>query len=403
MKSQNLVVLRNLTEEQVENWKKQFVRPGKTSSESIWRRSQESYNAKTSGWKSEFDIRRRMLQYKYDLALEKKGGKVNLVCKNFYIWLNLTLPKNELENFITRNKNILKNNKYVEKTKNLFIKNKIKISFTPNKYGKLDLKNGAKEKFEKNGYANVLVLITNYNPKENEFKKIWDVLDVGYRKILKPGIPKVEPLTREIIEKYLPAEVEIGSGGSYEIGVMPLHNLHHYFYISDENKMSYFGGDNDNLLKDFTDNEEKFLQKTCGVITTGLKVKEGIFHKNLAKMYEAGKFIGKINVNSFDGLHLRSGTIKENYLRKYQRKQLRPTFKRQKKSKALFVIGLHADRRQTQQQAREQGLQIIHIDSEGFLGDKLTDYKKESMQDSDILIRAKASEFGKILQDILKK
>ena len=404
MKNKSIVLLKNVNKTVLDNWNKQFVKPKNTSLESVWRRTQEPYNSDKSGWKNENDKRRRMLQFKYDIGIQNYKKQNNLICKNFYIWLHLTLPMQELESYLERNKNILKKNKYKELKPNIFIKDNYQIVFKKNVFHKVDVDNANKNMYQKLNYETLEVIISNYNTKESQFDKIWGVLEVGYRNILKSGTPQIVPLSVELIEKYLPAEVEIGSGASYEIGIPPLHNLHHYFYISDKNKKSYFGGNDDNLIKDFSDNEEKFLKKTAEIITSSIKIKEGIFHKNLTEMYKKKFFIGNINVNSFDALHLRSGVIKEKFLRDWNKDKLRPIFSKQKKSKALFVIGLHADRRQTQQYAREQGLKIIHVDSEGFSRDNfITKYSKESMQDSDILIRAKASEFGKVLQKILSK
>ncbi len=401
-KNTGTVLLKNMNAEVLKNWKQQFGK--KPYLESVWRRTQESYNTNKSGWKSEEDFRRRMVQFKYDFAVIKQEGSNNLICKKMFIWLHLSLPKVELEKYLKRNIDILKKNRYTENDADIFTKKEYTVSFKKNIPSKLDLENGTQEKFTKKGYETLEMLISNYEVRETALGKPWETLEVGYRKILKSGTPEIKPLSVDLIEQYLPAEVEIGSGASYEIGVPPLHNLHHYFYVSDEGKNFYLGGDNDNLLKDFSDNEDIFLKKTCKVVTKSIKVKEGVFLKNLYKMYKQKKFIGKINVNSFDGLHLRSGLIKEKFLREWSKDKLRPIFERQKKSKALFVVGLHADRRQTQQYAREQGLQIIHIDSEGFEKDTfIKNYAKESLQDGDILIRAKASEFGKVLAKILKK
>lgn len=60
-----------------------------------------------------------------------------------------------------------------------------------------------------------------------------------------------------------------------------------------------------------------------------------------------------------------------------------------KRAKSLICFGAHADRKQVEKQARENGLKVIYIDPECFYNKTFEPYPIEGPKDNDIILRMK--------------
>ncbi|WP_063759917.1 aminotransferase class I/II-fold pyridoxal phosphate-dependent enzyme [Streptomyces sclerotialus] len=95
---------------------------------------------------------------------------------------------------------------------------------------------------------------------------------------------------------------------------------------------------------------------------------------------------GPVLTHNFDVLAARAG-LAECFVRRYD--QMVPDVEFVDGAKALLVIGLHADRRQVA--ARARGMQVIHLDPEGFQHDSVFHpYPLEGPQDGDLVCNAPA-------------
>ena len=84
--------------------------------------------------------------------------------------------------------------------------------------------------------------------------------------------------------------------------------------------------------------------------------------------------------------------LREKFIRRFEESHISPKFTFHPQAKSLFVFGLHADRRKTQEAARKKGLKIVYIDTEGFLvDDKFYPYPLENLEAGDYLYKENAS------------
>ncbi|MFD5763639.1 hypothetical protein ACFWIZ_53145, partial [Streptomyces sp. NPDC127044] len=74
-------------------------------------------------------------------------------------------------------------------------------------------------------------------------------------------------------------------------------------------------------------------------------------------------------------------------------------------AKALLVVGLHADRRHVAKRARAAGLQVFHVDPEGFRRSDGSwfEYPLEAPQTGDIVVRATAPDAIGDVERLLNK
>lgn len=97
--------------------------------------------------------------------------------------------------------------------------------------------------------------------------------------------------------------------------------------------------------------------------------------------------MGTVFNNNFDRL-VKRFNIPEKILRIYDKGTYLPKVEFDKNAKSLICIGTHADRRQVQRQARQEGKQIIFIDPEGFYGENgFEPYLIEGPKTGDIILK----------------
>lgn len=111
-------------------------------------------------------------------------------------------------------------------------------------------------------------------------------------------------------------------------------------------------------------------------------------HHALKALHDAGHFVGPVLQHNFDLLAARAG-LDECFVRRYDQKI--PPVPFHPEAKALLVVGLHADRRSVEKRARERGMKVFFIDTEGLeeFG-KYMPYPLEGPQHGDVIVKAEA-------------
>jgi hypothetical protein len=193
---------------------------------------------------------------------------------------------------------------------------------------------------------------------------------------------------------FLPAQVEIGCGPSYEAGVPALDFLHDIYCVTNRlSKQFVFGVRQDRLLELLCADARAGLEVFSTMFRKCFLAKPTRFHSTLEEFARSGYVVGDIITNNFDGLVARSG-LTEKFVRRYEETHIIPDIEFHPRAKSLIVVGSHADRRRIQAAARDVGLKVIYIDPEGYqrADGRFDPYPLESPQSEDILIPLGATE-----------
>lgn len=384
--------------------KSKGTRNDKTVEESLWRRTQDIRNRNVSGWKDKNDKRRKVVYYRHEYDLDKSGGVPVVVLAGTYVYACLTLPKNEIEEYVGVLSSSLKRGGW-----NLLRDNQLSSIYQSNdllldivRYKKTEQHPFEYDKFPKE-YQSLEVRLYSRNTKVDErlLTKPWTVLRSGLRRKLKRGQPKYLDNPSDILQ-FLPAQIELGCGPSYEAGVPPLHELHYRYSINEPlSKKFIISATEDHFLVDLiSDTEKKYIELT-DIFVKILSARLTSFYSVLGKLFSCGQLVGPVITNNFDGLHLKLG-LNELYVRKYEESKIVPKINFDSRAHSLLVVGSHADRRFIQESARQRGLQVIYIDPEGWLiENEFFPYPLESPQDQDIIFKKTASEFFLELEKVL--
>lgn len=385
------VLLDNLDKDTQSRWQKQFVIPGRSTIDGIWRRTQCFENKDKSGWKSKNDMRRKMVHYfdTFDVFKRKKDYIFTLT--EPFLWVHYTFPKEEIKHFDILVEQSLK--KWNQLSKNTYTCGDLVLNIDSNKPEKDFME------FPDNYlYRSYTLSRQGYSIPTNVKDEPWDVLKTGIRPIKKRGNPKKISNLSEI-KKYFPAHFELGCGPSIEAGIPPLHFLHDVFYISNPKTSKFILDlDKDNLIPNILSNPELFYLKSSIPYQKALTAPVTKFYRMLKTFKDKKLLLEPIISNNFDGLPSFLG-LKEKYVRQYKESKIIPKINFNSKAKSFIVIGSHADRRRTQESARKAGLKVVYIDPEKFSNDH--PYPLESPQDEDILINMTAQQFADALQKIL--
>lgn len=217
------------------------------------------------------------------------------------------------------------------------------------------------------------------------------------------GNPEIKTDLHEI-ERYFPMQVELGCGPSIEAGIPPLHYLHTLYQVSEPIKGNFiFGPDKDTFISDFVNNPKDFLKRSSKLYLNALTTKTTPFYQLLKHLNQKNIVVGDIITNNFDGICTLIG-LNEKFVRRFEEQQVVPIINFHPQARSLLVIGVHADRRRVEKQAREKGMKIIYIDPEGYIdqNNSFTPYPLESIQDNDILFHLTAQQFTDLWKNTFK-
>lgn len=397
------LVCDELEDEDIKLWKDVYAKTigtetDKTVEESLWRRTQSAKNKKVSGWKNTNDKRRKVVYYRHKYALSTENCDnpcISLV--STYVYICLTLPKKEIAEYLSLIRNSLEKGGW-----NLLenLGNKIKKYRAGKMILEVSLYNKTEQHlFEYDKFPNeyqtleIKVYSDNFIIDQQLLKKPWNVLRCGLRKKMKRNKPTYLDNPQDIFN-FLPAQVELGCGPSYEAGVPPLHELHYRYSINEPlSKKFIIKAKDDLFLTELISNTSKKYLELADIFASILHAQSTIFYQVLKKLFQEKFLVGDIITNNFDGLHLRLG-LKELYVRKYEESVIVPKINFHPDARSLIVVGSHADRRFIQESARKQGLKVIYIDPEGWwIKNKFFSYPLESPQKEDIIFKKTASKF----------
>ncbi|WP_421828362.1 hypothetical protein [Larkinella sp.] len=379
----------------------------KTIEESLWRRNQDLRNQAQSGWTSEEDKRRKLFyyQYHYDL-LQDKHAVPYIGLTSLCIYICLSLPDTEIDIYIKTMLNCAKRGgwKINEESHsnwsivfgdlicevNLFSKsylNPLDTTQLPNTYSSLEF----------------IFRSSNFTITQELLKKPWAVLESGMRNKLVPGNPTITSDLATIL-KYFPAQLEIGCGPSFEAGVPALHDLHSLYSINDPfTKRFILDPAEDKFLIKLFENPVDCLLDATHIFRKMITAPITPFYYAVAELYKYGYLVGPIITNNFDGIHLRLG-LPEIFVRRYEDNAIVPVIDFHPDCRSLLVVGVHADRRGIQEQARNLGLKIIVIDPEGWFTNtgEFVPYPLEAQADEDYVIQGTAGYCLTQLVDIIR-
>ncbi|MEK7066378.1 MAG: hypothetical protein AAB965_02275 [Patescibacteria group bacterium] len=392
-----IVIDTKLDNEALKKWQVQFVDTGRTALEGLWRRTQEEVNKKLSDWEDAGDKRRRILHYRdqYELA-KQEDGTYSLLVTNPYLWLSVSLPESEMKEYLNKFHSALEKGNWdkikedgalsIYRNEDLYFK-----IISPVTYQE-DARAG--RTFPADYVSLDVTLSSGDSGVTEEFKEHpWAVLDTGVRQLDVRGNPKVITDFKDLSD-LLPAQMSLGCGPSIEAGIPPLHYLHGVYYVTNRETGKFIlGPKKDNLLIEIAEDPKSFFQKSSVPYQSALRSKPTDFYLLLGELHREGKLVGPIITNNFDGLSSCVG-LTERYVRKYSEQHITPHIDFDPGAKSLLVIGEHADRRRIHHSAREQGLNVIYIDPEGYGTESgFISYPLESAQDRDFLIKMTAAEF----------
>ncbi|MGI5842485.1 MAG: hypothetical protein ACOX6H_04270 [Christensenellales bacterium] len=358
--------------------------------EGMWLRDQRKANANQSGWKDESTARRRYIHFYDKYVVEKVGEDSYLSIKDIYLTVTNTLPKDEIDEYKNKIFNALKSQNYKKEGDNFYTKSRIEVLLFDYENHPKNAETGAT--FPEN-YASFDVIIkTEGNQWQSHYNRMWEHSTKMYRLPDKRENPHYETDIKAL-KQFLPAQIEMGCGPSIEVGIPPLYEMHETYKVQNHETRKFYFSNQDDLVLSIILDHQKMYEKFAAVPVFCLEAKHSDAYKIFGKAYKQGHFIGTVYNNNFDRLVTRLD-IPEIILRIYEKKTYLPKIKFDDGAKSLICIGCHADRRQVQKQAREQGLKVVFVDPEGFCeNDKFVSYPIEGPQKEDIIYKMTFTEF----------
>ncbi|MDP1690275.1 MAG: NUDIX domain-containing protein [bacterium] len=388
-----LILLDNLDINYISRWQHQFLDPGRKSLEGIWRRTQNKENHDKSGWEETTDMRRKMVHYIDEFDMKDFGNYAQLLLVSPYLWVHYAFPDSEIEVLDQIIDSSLKqwerrDGHYVLEDL-IFIIDKAKPPLDDVVFPK--------------GYSfrSYTLLERGAVVSTEKQREPWDILKMGIRKIQRRGHPKKIQQVGKIVE-FLPAHLELGCGPSIEAGIPPLHYLHDVFGISDPQTGQFLLDlTKDTLIPSILRDPRAFYRRSSLPYRQALTAPLTDFYQVIKKFYERGLILDPVITNNFDGLPSLIG-MKEQYVRRYAESEIIPKIDFNPEARALIVVGSHADRRRTQEAARQAGLQVIYVDPERFEQSGKA-YPLEAPQDEDFVINMTGQEFAEELEGLSKR
>jgi len=380
-----------ITELQKEVFDKYFTEEdGTFLFEGMWLRDQREKNKNQSGWVDESTRRRRYVHFVDHYGVVTEEGKNFLAIVSAYLCVCNTLPKEELDVYTAEILEILQRKGFEKVEENHYKKENFEVLL---KFYDNHPKNGEGNVTFPDNYRSVdLFIFSSGNEFLNHYNRMWEHSTKMFRIPEQRENPEyLEDV--EQIRKYIPAQVEMGCGPSIQAGIPPLHGMHETYKVQNHLTRKFYFSSADILIQQVLENPLEMYKKFATVPILCLTAEHTHAYKLFDKYYKKGLFVGTVYNNNFDRLVKRLG-IPEFILRIYDKNKYLPKIDFDPRAKALICFGTHADRRQVQKQAREQGLQVIFVDPEGFDTENgFESYPLEGPRDEDIIFKMTFSDF----------
>ncbi|MFH8981179.1 SIR2 family protein [Streptomyces varsoviensis] len=389
------IVVDQLTPQQERDWHTFFGTEGadrpRDIEEGIWRRTQEQATAAQSHWRPG-DARRRMVHYRYRYGLATTTGAPALALRQFYLYHHAAAPAEEIGAHWETVRTALRTGGWKPEDGG-WVRGDLRA--TPTLRSAPHPEDIRARRTLPSGYACLDVQITSsgYVPPPATRRRPWQVLAGGIRRKASPGTFRRIPDLAALAD-FLPFQVEIGCGTSWEAGIPALHRLHEIYRVTtrEDGAPGAHGfilrPQDDPLLTEFLAAPEEKAEECVEMYRACFQARPTPALTALKELHEAGYLTGPVITNNFDVLAARAG-LRECFVRRYD--QMIPDVEWGQEARALLVVGLHADRRQVAARARQRGMQVIHCDPEGFHNDGIFHpYPLEGPQDGDLVCNAPA-------------
>ncbi|MEU6172761.1 hypothetical protein ABZ832_12610 [Streptantibioticus parmotrematis] len=390
-------VIEQLDDSQVTIWEKHFAGAGherpRAIEEGIWRRTQDPANAQQSGWTEDDNGRRRIVHYRYRYDLDYTFPVPRLVLAELYLYTSVLGPKAEIEEYRDNVASWLAEGGWRQIDDALWSKGDLRVSVVRYDTHPQD-ERASRETPTGFCSLDVVFVSEDFEVTRNVRQMPWNVLAGGIRIKDERGNPAYAEDLSELT-KYLPFQVEIGCGTSVEAGVPPLHFLHQVYRVTErtDNVMKQthpfvLSPQKDTLVREMLLDATAKAADLVEMFRVSFLAEPTAAHYALRSLHRAGHFVGPVLQHNFDLLAARAG-LPEHFVRRYDQKI--PPVPFHPEAKALLVVGLHADRRSVQKRAREHGMKVFYVDTEGLeeFGTYMP-YPLEGPQDGDVIVKATA-------------
>lgn len=390
-------VIEQLDDAQVATWERHFAGAGherpRAIEEGIWRRTQDPANAVQSGWSEDEQGRRRIVHYRYRYDLDYTFPVPRLVLAELYLYTSVLAPEAEIGEYRDNVRSWLAEGGWRQVGDTTWSKGDLRVTVTP--YGRHPQDERASRETP-TGFCSLDVVFVSddLTVTRNVRQMPWNVLAGGIRVKDERGNPTyADDLSG--LRSFLPFQVEIGCGTSVEAGVPPLHFLHQAYRVTErtDNVMKQthpfvLSPRKDTLVREMLLDATAKADELVTMFRTGFIAAPTPAHHALKALHDAGHLVGPVLQHNFDLLAARAG-LDECFLRRYDQKIPPVPFHPQ--AKALLVVGLHADRRSVEKRARERGMKVFFVDTEGLeeFGSYMP-YPLEGPQDADVIVKAAA-------------
>ncbi|WP_432001568.1 hypothetical protein [Streptomyces sioyaensis] len=389
-------VIEQLDDAQVATWEKHFAggheRP-RAIEEGIWRRTQDPANAVQSGWTEDEQGRRRIVHYRYRYDLDYTFPVPRLVLAELYLYTSVLAPKAEIEQYRDNVASWLAEGGWRQIDDTLWSKGDLRVNVLPYDSHPQD-ERASRETPAGFCSLDVVFVSEDFEVTRNVRQMPWNVLAGGIRVKDERGNPTYADDLSEL-SKHLPFQVELGCGTSVEAGVPPLHFLHQAYRVTErtDNVMKQthpfvLSPQKDTLVREMLLDAAVKADELVTMFRVSFLAEPTPAHHALKALHDAGHFVGPVLQHNFDLLAARAG-LEECFVRRYDQKI--PPVPFHPEAKALLVIGLHADRRSVEKRARERGMKVFYVDTEGLeeFGEYMP-YPLEGPQDGDVVVKAAA-------------
>ncbi|MFH9354999.1 hypothetical protein [Kitasatospora sp. NPDC017646] len=404
------VVIDSLTAEQARTWREHFApeaggrNPG--IEEGIWRRTQDPRNAEQSGWSEDDNGRRRIVHYRLHYGIDRSRPTDRLVMDELYLYVSWLAPADEiaahrddLEKWLSEGRWKATGDDATWRRGDLYA--------TVTEYD-IHPQDDRADRDTPAGFRSIDVVLqsVDYRLPRASRNLPWDVLADGMRVKEQRGTPEYADDLSGLLD-HLPFVVEAGCGTSIEAGVPPLHWLHEVYRVTARQGNDLTQGyaftmapAQDILVKEVLTDTARKVDDMVSMFRRLLEAEPTEAHRILKALHDAGHAVGPVATHNFDRLLARAG-LPEAFMRRYDEKT--PHMDYPKEAKALLVIGLHADRRDVQKRAREQGLKVFFLDTEGVTEHGVhKEYLIEGARAGDTVVRSEAIPALRRLAELLK-
>ncbi|MGA5728458.1 hypothetical protein ACPCI1_07365 [Streptomyces seoulensis] len=390
-------VIDQLDESQEAVWYEHFAGTGherpRAIEEGVWRRTQDPANAVQSGWAEGQDGRRRVVHYRYRFDLDYTFPVPRLALADLYLYTSVRAPEAEIDTYRGEVRAWLIEGRWRQTGDGVWAKGDLRVTVTPYDVHPQD-ERGSRDTPEGFRSLDVVFVSEDLQVTRTVRQLPWDVLSGGIRVKDKRGTPSYADDLGEL-KNHLPFQVELGCGTSVEAGVPPLHFLHRVYRVTErtDNVMKQthpfvLSPQKDTLVKEMLLDAIAKADELVAMFRFSFLARPTAAHHALKALHDAGHMVGPVLQHNFDLLAARAG-LPECFVRRYDQKI--PPVPLLAEARALLVIGLHADRRSIQKRARERGMKVFFVDTEGLeeFG-RHSPYPLEGPQDGDVVVRDEA-------------